>query len=163
MAEAPITIIPFYSGAAWRYPEGQRFRHCFSNFSKHTITVDKKVYPTSEHYYQAMKAKGTLLEERIRLAKTATIAKKIATSSEVVLPVDWETIKEDIMLVVLRAKFTQNEECKTALLGTKNALLEERSPTDMYWGTGSSRKGGKGKNRLGILLMQIREELSTSS
>jgi predicted NAD-dependent protein-ADP-ribosyltransferase YbiA (DUF1768 family) len=26
---------------------------CFTNFSKHHIEVDGKIYPTSEHYYQS--------------------------------------------------------------------------------------------------------------
>jgi len=73
--------------------------------------------------------------------------------------VDWETIKEDVMLTALRAKFTQHNACKDALLKTGDAYLEERTKNDAYWGSGSNSPGGSGKNRLGHLLMLVRSEL----
>ena len=36
------------------------------------------------------------------------------------------------------------------------ALLVENAPGDAYWGVG---KDGNGKNRLGVLLMEVREWL----
>ena len=42
----------------------------FSNFSPHPIEIDGKVWPTSEHYFQAQKFAGTEQEERVRLAKS---------------------------------------------------------------------------------------------
>ena len=53
--------------------------------------------------------------------------------------------------MALRAKFS-DPDLRLRLLDTKDSRLEEASPTDMYWGY-------KGKNRLGVLLMQVREEL----
>ena len=32
---------------------------CFSNFSKHGFELDRKYWPTSEHYFQAQKFAGT--------------------------------------------------------------------------------------------------------
>jgi len=52
----------------------------------------------------------------------------------------------------LVAKFEQNEDLKRKLLGTKDAMLYENSPTDMFWGK-------KGKNMLGHLLMRVRKEI----
>ena len=43
---------------------------CFSNFAPYAITVSGKRWPTSEHYFQAMKLARALQEEAIRLAKT---------------------------------------------------------------------------------------------
>ena len=69
---------------------------------------------------------------------------------------DWEAVKEQVMLEVLRAKFTQHEDLKAVLLGTGDAKLVEHTEKDSYWGDGGD---GSGKNRLGLLLMQLREEL----
>lgn len=56
----------------------------------------------------------------------------------------------------VRAKFTQHDELKALLLSTGNALLVEHTENDSYWGDGGD---GSGKNRLGRILMQIRDEL----
>ena len=63
------------------------------------------------------------------------------------------------MLDALRAKFTQHEELKATLLGTGDAILVEHTANDSYWGDGGD---GSGKNRLGQLLMKLREELRTA-
>jgi len=42
------------------------------------------------------------------------------------------------------------------LLGTGDAKLVEHTENDSYWGDGGD---GSGKNRLGILLMRLRDEL----
>lgn len=60
--------------------------------------------------------------------------------------------KDDVMRKALRMKFTHNEELKNALLSTKAARLEEIGRFDgEYW-------TNKGDNRLGELLMELREE-----
>jgi N-glycosidase YbiA len=42
------------------------------------------------------------------------------------------------------------------LLATGDDLLVENAPGDYYWGCG---KDGSGKNRLGTILMEVREIL----
>lgn len=69
---------------------------------------------------------------------------------------DWESVKDKVMLEALCAKFTQHEDLKAILLGTGDAILVEHTENDSYWGDGGD---GSGKNRLGQLLMQLREEL----
>jgi len=83
---------------------------------------------------------------------------------------DWKEIREDVMLECLRAKFTQSPECRKALLDTGEAILhyfnskdeKEKKEKDvkdeegLYWGTGKEHLGG---DRLGALLMIVREEL----
>ena len=70
---------------------------------------------------------------------------------------DWEEVKEEIMFKALQAKFTQHDKLKQLLVGTKNRQLVERSPYDSYWGDGGD---GSGKNRLGVLLMRLRDDLN---
>ena len=73
---------------------------------------------------------------------------------------DWEEIKDEVMLQVLRMKFSQNPEIAKELLATGDALLIEHTRNDDYWADGGD---GSGKNKLGLLLMQVREELKNSN
>jgi len=56
------------------------------------------------------------------------------------------------MITAIRAKFSQNPELKRKLLDSGDRKLHEDSPSDMYWGV-------KGQDKLGRILMNIRDEL----
>lgn len=79
----------------------------------------------------------------------------------------WFAVSESIMLDGLRAKFKQDPYLKQLLLDTGSNKIGESSEYDHYWGTGLSMRHchafrpafWQGKNRLGELLMQVREEL----
>jgi len=124
-----------------------------SNFYRSPIEIDGKVYPTVEHWYQASKTPVPDEHEMIRSLPTPRQAK--FAGYHVALRPDWEEVKEEVMLVGLRAKFTQYLDLKLTLISTGDAALHENSPWDKYWGYAK----GKGQDRLGILLMQVREEL----
>ena len=132
----------------------------FSNFSHHDVRIKGKKWRTSEHYFQAQKFAGTKREEEIRLAASPKEAAEMGNSREFPLREDWEDVKEEIMLEALRAKFSQHEELKNLLLSTRDNTLVEHTKNDRYWADGGD---GSGKNRLGILLMQVREELRNLS
>ena len=129
---------------------------CFSNFSRHSIFLKKKRWPTSEHYFQAQKFAGEPDEEEIRKATKPSEAASMGRSRKRPLRRDWESVKEQVMLDAIRAKFTQHEDLKAILLGTGDATLVEHTERDSYWGDGGD---GSGKNRLGHLLMRLRDEL----
>jgi len=69
---------------------------------------------------------------------------------------NWDEQKDSIMMQVLMVKFSQNEKCFRILLSTKDEMLQEESESDRYWAAG---RDGKGKNRLGQLLCQVRATL----
>ena len=129
---------------------------CFSNFSRHRIFLKDKYWQTTEHYFQAQKFAGTEHEEKVRLAPTPMKAASMGRSRKRPLRRDWEKVKDEIMLEALRVKFTQREELKKTLLSTDDAILVEHTANDNYWGDGGD---GSGKNMLGKLLMQVREEI----
>jgi len=129
---------------------------CFSNFSRHSIFLGGKRWPTSEHYFQAQKFVGTEHEEEVRNCKTPSLAANLGRSRKLPLRRDWESVKDRIMLEAVRAKFTQHDDLKALLLSTDSAKLVERTANDSYWGDGGD---GSGQNRLGQLLMQLRDEL----
>lgn len=124
-----------------------------SNFYWSPIEIGGKVYPTTEHYFQACKTLDPEGHEMIRNLATPREAKIVGY--RVSLRPGWEKMKEGVMLKGLRAKFTQHLNLKEKLLSTGDAILHEDSPWDSYWGYAK----GRGQDRLGILLMQVREEL----
>lgn len=124
-----------------------------SNFFPSPIEVNGKVYLTVEHFYQANKTLIPEEKEMIESLETPREAK--LAGYHVTLREDWEDIKESVMLTGLRAKFTQHLVLKEELLATGDAVLHEDSPWDKYWGYAK----GKGLDRLGKLLMQVREEV----
>jgi ribA/ribD-fused uncharacterized protein len=128
----------------------------FSNFSPHPFTLWGRVWPTSEHYFQARKFAGSLYEEEIRRAKSSMLAARLGRSRAHPLREDWETVKESVMREALAAKFGQHPALKAVLLGTGEAELIEHTRNDRYWGDGGD---GAGKNRLGHLLMELRAKL----
>lgn len=128
----------------------------FSNFSHHAIFLKDKRWRTTEHYFQAQKFAGTEHEEIIRLEASPMICARMGRDRKRPLRKDWEAVKEDIMREALRAKFTQHKDLHALLLGTGDAHLIEHTANDNYWADGGD---GSGKNRLGILLMELREQL----
>jgi ribA/ribD-fused uncharacterized protein len=129
---------------------------CFSNFSRHSIWLKGKRWPTSEHYFQAQKFAGTEHEEAIRQAKSPMIAARMGRDRKKPLRRDWEAVKDDIMREAVRAKFTQHADLREILLSTGTATLVEHTVNDAYWGDGGD---GSGRNMLGRILMEVREEL----
>lgn len=128
----------------------------FSNFSSHPFKLNGRMWPTSEHYFQAQKFAGTEHEETVRNAKTPSVAAKLGRSRSLPLRADWETVKDNVMRAALRAKFEQHPKLKSLLLSTRDVELIEHTRNDSYWADGGD---GTGKNRLGILLMELRAEL----
>jgi len=131
-----------------------------SNFSAHAIFLDEKIWPTTEHYYQAMKFAGTDREERIRCCSTPTLAKRLAGDWKCFRREDWASVKERFMLTALRAKFSQHPDLGALLVSTGDRKLVEHTDLDAYWGDAGD---GSGKNRLGVLLGEVRVELQAAT
>jgi ribA/ribD-fused uncharacterized protein len=129
---------------------------CFSNFYRSPIKLDGKTWPTSEHYFQAQKFAGTALVGEVLRAKSPKEAACLGRSRKHPLRRDWESVKDAIMRKVVLAKFTQHADLRAILLGTGDARLVEHTANDSYWADGGD---GSGLNRLGEVLMRVREEL----
>jgi N-glycosidase YbiA len=127
-----------------------------SNFAAYPIRIEGRIWPTSEHYFQAQKFTDADYQETIRTTKSPMIAARLGRSREVPIKPNWDAIKDDVMRVAVRAKFTQHPEIRKALLDTADATLVEHTRNDRYWGDGGD---GTGKNMLGIILMEVRDEL----
>ena len=129
-----------------------------SNFKQSPFVDDYgRSWRTVEHYFQGAKFFKTdpVHAEAIRARPSPMIVKNMGNSRKHPIDPEWETIKDTVMLTALRWKFNTVDMAKL-LLNTDSAILIEDSPTDYYWGCG---KDGSGQNKLGQLLMKVRDEL----
>jgi ribA/ribD-fused uncharacterized protein len=129
----------------------------FSNFAPFPVTIDGAVWPTTEHYFQAQKFPGDpAYQEQIRQAPSPMIAARLGRSRKHPLRPDWEQVKDAVMLTALRAKLAQHPSLANLLRSTGDAVLVEHTANDAYWADAGD---GSGRNQLGLLLMQIRDDL----
>lgn len=123
-----------------------------SNFWACEVRWGELTFPSSEHAYQWTKMDDEAGRAAVIAAPTAGDAKK-AAREHAVRP-DWEHIKIEVMLDLLRIKFS-NQWLRDWLDATGDAeLIEGNTWNDTFWGVCR----GVGENRLGKLLMQVRIE-----
>lgn len=125
-----------------------------SNFYPCTVVLDADAYPSVEHAYQAAKtldpAQRVLFTQNI----TAGQAKKLGR--HVTMRPDWEQVKIEVMRKLLEHKFCSDQSLFSQFLNTHPFyLVEGNNWGDTFWGVCN----GKGKNHLGLLLMDIRQDL----
>jgi ribA/ribD-fused uncharacterized protein len=119
-----------------------------------------------EHAYQAAKTLDPKLRRPFQRVLKAGQAKHMGR--ELVLRPDWENVKEQIMLDLLRQKF-KDRELSLLLRQTENReLIEGNNWHDTFWGVcnGKCWRGPHepvGENKLGKLLMQVRDECKKPS
>jgi len=142
------------------YVEREKPYGCFSNFSAHGFMLNDLYWATSEHYFQAQKFVGTPYSEKVRQTKTPKDAANRGRDRSLPLRPDWEQVKDDVMHKAVLQKFTTHADIREILLATGDKVLVENSPIDYYWGCG---KDGNGKNKLGQILMAVRETLRSET
>ena len=127
----------------------------FSNFSSFMVRWRGIDWQTAEHAYQAAKFTDSVIVEKIRCARSAHDAKKIARAhSDQVVP-NWYEINLDVMEEIVRAKRDQHPYVLQKLLETDGMEIIEDSPKDAFWGRGPD---GNGLNNLGKTWMKLRKE-----
>jgi ribA/ribD-fused uncharacterized protein len=133
----------------------------FSNLYRREVHLEEQVFPTAEHAYQAGKARRPEVRDWILAAPSPALLAMAAHGLYQwdIVP-DWSRVKFDRMRAVLRAKFTQHDDLRELLLSTGTARLVEAGTVDnavnRLWG----EINGKGKNMLGVLLMELRDQLA---
>lgn len=128
-----------------------------SNLCKIPIEFEGRKFRCAEEAYQYGKPRDPRVAEWIVSAPKPHLC---AAAAHALLSFDiredWNEIKVDRMREVLRAKFSQDSALKNLLFQTYPKSLVEASKTDAFWGTG---KKGNGKNMLGTLLAEVRDDL----
>lgn len=112
------------------------------------------LWPTVEHYFQAMKSRDPEHRMKVYSAETPGQAKQFGRRCN--LRPDWEEIKIRVMRVGLLMKFAPKTVLAVRLLNTNDLhLIEGNTWGDRFWGVCD----GQGENWLGHLLMARRAEL----
>lgn len=110
--------------------------------STYPFTLDDKLWPSVEHYRLAKRFEGSVLEEKIRNAKSAALARKLATprsfikdedgyilkevrygSENCFMRDDWKTQEKISIENGILAKFSQNPKILSKLIATEGLLL----------------------------------------
>lgn len=137
------------------------------NMSPYSVTIDAVKWPTAEHAFQAMRfssdspIRELILKEKNPFA-AKLIAKKYAGDMNIV-PVslaDWENMEQ-----IVRNKLEQHPELEQQLRETYPKIIYEDCTArgargnNLFWG--AMLKDGQwiGKNILGSIWIQLREEL----
>jgi ribA/ribD-fused uncharacterized protein len=125
----------------------------FSTYSPHKVKIPGLgEFPNSENAYQALKnpSDNSYLYE-LKNNKNPKVSK--------ILGNQYSDFKEDekiyYMKQILMYKFIQNEEILHKLLRTGFRPIINHNKYDNFWGDNGD---GTGKNNLGILLMNVRDE-----
>ena len=141
-----------------------------SNFYKCSITLDDRVFQSSEHAFQFTKAmflKSDNLAESIYSASSPheakTIAAQLISHNNMA---DWLKINVDVMRKILRAKWNCSGRFRQTLMSTCGMTIAEAT-SDMFWGVGVApnlalhTKPNKflGRNQLGRSLMELRDNI----
>lgn len=129
----------------------------FSNFAFYPIKLKGKLWPTTEHYFQAQKFADPAHQKKIRNAKSPMEAARLGRSKKVPIRKGWESCRLSVMETAVQAKFSQHPELRDLLLSTQNRKLVEHTSNDSFWGDGGD---GSGENHLGRILMRIRDQIS---
>ena len=141
-----------------------------SNWYPSPFVLDDFRYDHVEQYLMAQKARlfhdaenytAILKTDSPKVCKE--LGRKVANYDGAV----WEQRRGEVLKTALRAKFTQNEDLKQALLATGSRILAEASPRDGIYGIRLTAEDAAslapekwpGQNLLGKALMEIREEL----
>lgn len=118
---------------------------------------------TNEHFFQAEKSLDP--EERAFVMRANGPGEAKRRGRMITLREDWDAVKESVMLSGLRNKFYLDEDLRRRLIATGDStmLIEINTWNDRYWGAEwftlpSGEQALDGKNRLGQLLMLVREE-----
>lgn len=132
--------------------------YVLDNFASFQVEWHGRLWPTSEHAYQASHFFETAPElvEQIANARSAHEAYKLAKANAARAPKNWEDVKVTMMEGICRAKLAQHPYVQQKLFETGDLEIVEDSPKDACWGWGSNRDG---HNELGKIWMRLRQEL----
>lgn len=117
-------------------------------------------------YYKAILFNDTNIAKLILNTSNPRTIKDLGRKVKDFNQVEWDKVKENIVMNANMAKFSQNQQLLQILKNT-TGLLVEASPYDKIWGIGLSEKEARqikptswpGQNLLGSILTRVRDTL----
>ncbi len=134
--------------------------YMFSNFSSFALEWKGNVWMTSEHVYHSERFDNEEIKEKIRNMRSAHEVFRFAQDNKYLQISNWNEIKVEIMKEIVREKIVQHPYVKKKLLESGSRELIEDSPHDDFWGWGKNKDG---KNQLGKIWMELREEIKKTT
>lgn len=137
------------------------------NMSPFKIKYEDMVWLTSEALFQALRFEDEEIRELIRAEKSPMSAKMKAKKFKTSMLVDPMSDKDiENMRLCLRLKINQHPQIKTWLLETGDAFIYEdigkrNKERDLFWGLKFENGKMLGKNMMGKLWMEFRNELNS--
>ena len=135
----------------------------FSNFQPLAVPIAAGpwTFATSEHVYQACKFPARPdIQQRIAEAPTAREAAAIGRTPGLGIDPGWNARRVDVMRWVLRMKREANQaEIDAVLAATGDRPIVEVSVRDPWWGARPVSDRYEGRNVLGRLWMELRQQL----
>jgi len=141
-----------------------------SNMSPFPVVYKDIEWRTTEALFQAMRFDDLSIKEEIRNSKSPMTAKMIAKKHKthmVVKPTSEADL--DNMRECVRLKVNQHAKVKQDLINTGDARIIEdvtnrgRRGSNMFWGALLSDNIWEGENWLGVIWMEIRNEIRPNS
>lgn len=138
-----------------------RAGHFFlSNTFPCQVPFEDLTYPSVDHAFWAARTLDLELRGLIHRQVFPAIARRIGRGAPA--RPDWDDVEEAVMVRLLRTKFAR-EDLRGHLLGTDGAeLVHGGVHEDRHWGAVHAEGRWIGENRLGILLMRIRDEIRSA-
>ena len=137
--------------------------------AKFNLVVNSIAILTSEALYQACRFPSRPDVQEIIIAQASPMRAKMMSKPyrKANTRADWDDVRVDIMRWSIRVKLAQNYGSFSAVLRSSGQRdIVEKSRKDKFWGAVQSKENPdilEGENMLGKLLMELREELYTTS
>lgn len=149
------------------------YRDVMSNMFQFDFWYNGVLFNSVEHCYQFLKAryqKNFLLAEQVRRAKSSIAAKKLSRQLRDATDAERESAR-NLMKRLLREKFNQCAPFRDELRKSgANMLIHSTYAKDTFWASGlrHDQPGPipsrlPGKNVMGCILMELREEMNNGS
>lgn len=133
-----------------------------------------RLWPSTETAYVAAKTLDPAIRQKVLDTYAEAEAVKPGSGGGAVkrfgrtirLRPDWDGVKDQVMLELVRDKFNRHAGLAAKLLATGAGMIEEGNRWhDTYWGVALEDvpnkriRAGQGQNKLGKILMQVRQEI----
>ena len=124
-----------------------------SNFAPCRIKVNGLCFTSVEAAFQSFKTLDPNVRAKFQYM-TPGQAKAAGRKIKNLRP-DWNDIRLELMLALVRIKFRNHPEYAERLVQIQDPIVEDNGWGDTFWGVCK----GRGENHLGKILMTVRDEL----